>query len=159
MGVVRRLMAALLIVAVLVFAPLPPVHAQSAPAGHVDWQGWSFDYGVTDLAEGLAFTDVFYQGVSILAKASFPVMRVFYENDACGPYADRLAVPLTPVSWANDALVVHRTFTQNGQTWLESGLVSQCRRYYGRPYFYERPPVQHFSYPLSLLALRLRPGR
>jgi hypothetical protein len=67
------------------------------------------------MAEGLALEDVSYQGVSILGKASFPVMRVFYENDACGPYADRLAVPLTPVSWANDALLVQRTFTQNGQ--------------------------------------------
>ena len=49
-------------------------------------------------------------------------MRVFYENDACGPYADRLAVPLTPVSWANNALLVQRTFTQNGQTSLELGI-------------------------------------
>ena len=92
-----------------------PVHAQSASSGHAERQGWNLDYGVTDMAEGLALEDVSYQGVSILGKASFPVMRVFYENDACGPYADRLAVPLTPVSWANDALLVQRTFTQNGQ--------------------------------------------
>ena len=82
--------------------PPPPVHAQSAPSGHVEWQGWSLDYGVTDMAEGLALEDVSYQRVSILGKASFPIMWVFYEAEACGPYADQLAVPLTPVSWAND---------------------------------------------------------
>ena len=110
-----------MVLAVPVFGP-PPVHAQSAPSGRVEWQGWSLEHGVTDLAEGLAPTDVFYQGVSILAKASFPIMRAFYENDVCGPYADRVAVPLTPVSWANDALLAHRTFTQNGQAWLELGI-------------------------------------
>ena len=76
---------------------------------------------MTDMAEGHALEDVSYQGVSILGKASFPIMRFLYENDACGPYADRLAVPLTPVSWSNDALLMERTFTQNGQTWLEIG--------------------------------------
>ena len=129
MEFVRRLLATFIVLAVPVLGPPPPVHAQSAPAGHVDWQGWSFDYGVTDLAEGLALTDVFYQGVSILAKASFPVIRVFYENDACGPYADRLAVALTPVSWANDALLVQRTFIQNGQTWLELGIQDTIGNY------------------------------
>ena len=109
MEFVRRLLATFIVLAVPVLGPPPPVHAQSAPAGHVDWQGWSFDYGVTDLAEGLALTDVFYQGVSILAKASFPVIRVFYENDACGQYADRLlpsrqSVGPTMPCWCSERL-------------------------------------------------------
>ena len=97
-----------------------PSYAQTA--GHVDWHGWSLVYAVTDLSEGLALLDVSYQGALIISKASFPIMRVFYENDACGPYADRLESPFTPVSWANDAIVVEREFTQNGQTWLELGI-------------------------------------
>ena len=129
MEFVRRLLATFIVLAVPVLGPPPPVHAQRAPSGHVEWQGWSLDYGVTNLAEGLALTDVFYQGVSILAKASFPIMRVFYGNDVCGPYVDRLAVPLTPVSWANDALLVQRTFIQNGQTWLELGIQDTIGNY------------------------------
>ena len=37
-----------------------PVHAQSASSGHAERQGGSFDYGVTDMAEGLALEDVSY---------------------------------------------------------------------------------------------------
>ena len=54
MEFVRRLLAALVILAVTFLAAPPPVHAQSAPSGHVEWRGWSLDYAVTDLAEGLA---------------------------------------------------------------------------------------------------------
>ena len=127
---------------------------------------------MTDLAVGLALEDVSYQRVSILGKASFPIMRVFYEDDACGPYADRLAVPLTPGSWANDALLVQRMFAQNGQTWLELGIQDTIGIYviYQVWYLSEDGVIDahifsnglqcnYSSYPLSLLAFRLRPGR
>jgi len=89
---------------------------------HRDWQGWSFDYTVGGRLDGVSLTKVKYKGVDILGKASLPVMRVFYDNDDCGPYADRIGGDLTPVSWANDDLVVLREFTQAGRQWLEIGI-------------------------------------
>jgi len=89
---------------------------------HRDWQNWSFDYQVNGRADGISLTKVKYKGVEILGKASMPVMRVFYDNDACGPYADRIGGDLTPVSWANNELVVLREFSQSGRQWLEVGI-------------------------------------
>ena len=72
------------------------VAQSSGTSGHRDWQGWSFDYEVSGDYDGLSLSSVTYQGRTILSKASFPVMRVFYDNDVCGPYADRLGGTLTP---------------------------------------------------------------
>lgn len=89
---------------------------------HRDWQNWSFDYQVDGRLDGISLTKVKYKGVDILSKASLPVMRVFYDNDDCGPYADRLGGDLTAVSWANNDLVVLREFTKSGRQWLEVGI-------------------------------------
>lgn len=103
---------------------IAPVQAQSTQlSGAVNWQGWSFTYDVSGSYDGLSLRDVHYNGMSVLHKLSFPVMRVFYDFGVCGPYADRLGEGyLTPVSWANNDLVVRREFTLNGRQWLELGI-------------------------------------
>ena len=98
-------------------------------SGSQNWNGWSFNYQVSGAFDGLSLTNVTYQGVTILNKASFPVMRVFYDNNVCGPYADRLGGTLTPVSWANNAQVVLRQFDQGGRTWLELGIQDTIGNY------------------------------
>ena len=96
---------------------------------HRDWQNWSFDYQVNGRLDGISLTKVKYKGVEILGKASLPVMRVFYDDDICGPYADRLGGDLTPISWANNNLVVLREFTQSGRQWLEVGIQDTIGNY------------------------------
>lgn len=96
---------------------------------HRDWQEWSFDYQVSGDFDGLSLTNVKYKGVDILNKASLPVMRVFYDNDVCGPYADRMGGNLTPISWANNNVLALREFTQSGRQWLELGIQDTIGNY------------------------------
>lgn len=91
-------------------------------SGHIDWEGWSLNYETYLNADGLTISDVAYNGTSIINRASFPVMSVFYEQNACGPYADRLNGPQQPVHWANNELLVARQFTQGGEQWFELGI-------------------------------------
>ncbi len=118
-----------LILLIAVLSPLlpstqMPLHAQSTQtSGTVDWHGWQFNYEVSGSYDGLSLLDLSYGNLSVLHKLSMPVMRVFYDFGACGPYADRLGGEyLVPVSWANDALVVQREFTLDGRIWLELGI-------------------------------------
>ncbi|MFK7861894.1 MAG: hypothetical protein AB8B64_23985, partial [Granulosicoccus sp.] len=60
--------------------------------GRIEWNGWTLDYDTFALSDGLTLHDVSYEGTPILSQASFPVMSVYYDDDACGPYADRLNV-------------------------------------------------------------------
>lgn len=101
-----------------------PLHAQSDQlSGAVDWNGWTFTYDVSGSYDGLSLLDVQYNDMSVLHKLSFPVMRVFYDFGVCGPYADRIGEGyLSPVSWADNALVVRREFTLDGRNWLELGV-------------------------------------
>ena len=111
---------------------------QGAPRqGHVEWEGWSFDYEVSGRVDGVSLSQVAWRGVPILARASMPAMTVFYDHppgtapeDTCGPYVDRLGPPvLTPVPWADDADVVLREFTQQGTRWLELGILDTLGDY------------------------------
>lgn len=115
----------LVILALLVPSQTPrALYAQSAgTSGSLLWNGWSLDYGVSGNYDGLSLTNVQYNGHPLLQKASFPVMRVFYDADACGPYADRLGPDsLSPVAWADNATLVRREFSLNGRLWVELGI-------------------------------------
>lgn len=90
--------------------------------GRIEWEGWNLDYDTFGLSDGLTIHDVSYEGTRIIDSASFPVMSVYYANNACGPYADRLNGPQATVTWANDARLVAREFTQNGKQWFELGI-------------------------------------
>lgn len=105
-----------------------------AESGSVSWGGWRFDYTSDSGAAGLMLNNVYYNDRQILYRASFPVMRVQYRNDVCGPYADILwsdtYIPLSaPQSGCDGDRLCRRTFTQNGQQWLELGVNSQIGEY------------------------------
>ena len=100
-------------------------HAQTA----VDWRGWTFDYDVSGDFDGVSLSDVTFNGTQILQKASFPVMRVFYDNDACGPYTDRLGGTLLPVEWADNVTIVDREIMVNGERWREIGIQDKIGAY------------------------------
>ena len=44
-----------------------------------------------------------------------PVVRVFYTNNVCGPYADRLGGTLTPIPWANSSTLAQREVHLDGR--------------------------------------------
>ena len=103
-----------------------------APSGQIDWGPWSFDWVAGTLAEGLAIKDLTYEGDKVMEKASLPVMRVQYDNDACGPYADRLsetALRAAEVDQCGTNPVCQRTFTRDGKDWLELGVQARLGEY------------------------------
>ena len=109
----------------LVLTLLPQVGA----AATVNWQSWTFDHEVSGSYEGLSLRNVTFQGRPLIKKLSLPVMRVFYDSDACGPYADRLGGTLSPIPWANNAKLAQREFTLNGQQWYEIGIRDRIGSY------------------------------
>ena len=98
-------------------------------SGSVSWNGWTFNYEVSGNFDGLSLKGVQFQGLPLISKISFLVMRVFYENDACGPFADRLGGYLEPIPWADNATVGRREFTLNGKQWYEIGILDQIGQY------------------------------
>ncbi len=113
---------------VLVAAACVPVHAQQLQ-GSVNWNGWTFQHNVSGLNDGLSLTNIRFAGRELIGSISLPVMRVFYDNNVCGPYADRLGGTLAPVSWANNATLVKREFTLNGRRWYEIGIRDEIGSY------------------------------
>lgn len=120
---------------------LSPVYAAD-----IDWEGWSFDWSTNNESSGLVLTDVLYNGEKILNKASMPVMRVQYQNDVCGPYADimstfalRTARQGAPNSACDNQSVCTRQFTRDGEQMLEVGSNWQIGEYqiYQTYYFSE----------------------
>jgi subtilisin-like proprotein convertase family protein len=98
-------------------------------AAPVTWGPWSFDHEVSGEYDGLSLKSVSFQGHLLIGKLSFPVMRVFYEDDDCGPYADRLGGSLSVIPWANNLKLAQREFTLNGQQWYEIGIRDQIGSY------------------------------
>ena len=88
----------------------------------VSWGGWSFRFRLNAVDEGLYLRGVTFNGHVIADKISFPVMIVRYQNDACGPYADRIGEPLDDIPWAAQRQLAYRQWTIDGQTWRELGV-------------------------------------
>jgi hypothetical protein len=114
-------MAALVVIAV--------AGPQMAAAQDVTWQSWTFDHDVSGDNDGLSLLNVTYQGRLLIRKLSFPVVRVFYDDDECGPYADRLGGNLSPIPWANNATLAQREFTLDGRQWYEIGIRDEIGDY------------------------------
>ena len=125
----RTIRSLLLAVALVTSILTLPVVSLAQTSGNVTWNGWTFTYWVSGLNEGLSLGGVKFQGLPIISKISFPVVRVFYDNNTCGPYADRLGGALSPIPWAGNAIVAKREFTLNGQQWYEIGIRDQIGNY------------------------------
>ena len=106
-----------------------PTSSLAQMSGSVKWNGWTFSYEVSGDFDGLSLKGIQFQGLPIIFKLSFPVMRVFYENNACGPFVDRLGDTLSPIPWAGNALIAKREFTLNGRQWYEIGIRDQIGNY------------------------------
>jgi len=105
-----------------------PTSAQISPDnGHVEWEGWSLDYEISGLFDGMSLKNVNFNGNKILERASLPVMNVYYEDNDCGPYADRLggAEPITA-----------REITYGGERWIEIGMEDTIGAYVMYQVFY-----------------------
>ncbi len=98
-------------------------------SGSVTWNGWTFTYEVSGNVDGLSLKGVQFQGIPLINKISVPVVRVFYDNNACGPFADRLGQNLAPIPWAGNATIAQREFTLNGRQWYEIGIRPQIGNY------------------------------
>jgi len=118
-----------------------------AQAATVQWEGWKFNYSTSNNSSGLVLTNVNYNDKKILAKASMPVMRVRYDNDVCGPYADimstyalRSATQGAPNNACDNKATCQRTFTIDGEKMLEVGSNWQIGEYqiYQTYYFSEQ---------------------
>ena len=118
----RTLRSLLFAGALLTSVATLPVSSLAQTSGSVTWNEWTFTYEVSGKRDGLSLKGVQYKGFPFIHKLSFPIMRVFYTNNVCGPFADRLGGTLSPIPWANNALVAKREFTLNGRQWYEIGI-------------------------------------
>ena len=128
--IVRRMAGVLVLAGTLVTSLLAdPGEGRAQTSGTVSWNGWTFTYDVSGNFDGLSLTGVQYNSRQLMKKISLPVMRVFYNNNTCGPYADRLGGTLSPIPWAANATVAKREFSLNGRQWYEIGIRDQIGSY------------------------------
>ena len=125
----RTFRSLLLTVALMTSILTLPEVSPAQVSGDVKWNEWTFAYDVSGNFDGLSIKGVKFQGLPFIYKLSFPVVRVFYDNNACGPYADRLGGTLSPIPWAGNATVAQREFTLNGRQWYEIGIRDQIGNY------------------------------
>jgi hypothetical protein len=101
----------------------------AAHFGSVVWGSWSFDWEVRDNA-GLALRNVKYKQKTLIYKASMPVIRVRYQDDKCGPFADQINWDnLLNISNCGDAKVCQRSFTQGGKNWMQIDVLAGIGKY------------------------------
>lgn len=107
----------------------------SAEQGAVDWRDWTFTYN-TNNAVGLEINNVHFKDRKILHRASFPIMRVEYDNDVCGPFGDILwdetFTPIQlepPYESCNGDKLCGRTYTQGDRDFLEIGINAKLGEY------------------------------
>jgi hypothetical protein len=103
----------------------------TAHAGHTDWGAWQFDWEVKDGA-GLGLRNVRYKGEYVVYKASMPVIRVRYNGDECGPYADRITwESLVSIGGrCGGRKVCQYAYTSGGTDWLELAVYSRIGAYH-----------------------------
>lgn len=115
-------------------------HALSAGSvyafdGDIEWNGWTLSY-TTETLTGLELHDVSFNGRKILNRANFPVMRVEYDNDVCGPFVDILLeqnyVPIAvdpPNDTCNGDGLCARSYDQGDNRFLELGVNAKLGEY------------------------------
>ena len=94
------------------------------------FRGWEFTANVSGTrSDGLSLQDVSYNGTYLFHRISMPAMTVFYDNDVCGPYVDRIG----GTSYTTEGPT---EFTQDGVRWLQIGLTDQIGAYVITQMFY-----------------------
>ncbi len=119
---IKLLLASLVVVVAglgLAFAAAPA--SGQVENGAVNWNGWTLDYGVEDGFDGLRLRNVRYEGNLMAHQISLPTMNVYYQDNVCGPYADRLGGTIQGL-FTNE-------FTQDGERWLEIAIEDHIGAY------------------------------
>ncbi len=125
-------MAAGLVVALLTIASTVITTAPEAEAALVSqsFADWTFDWEIHQTRnDGLSLNNVTYDGVKIFERISLPTMTVYYDNNACGPYADR-------IGGYNYSEFHGEQFTYEGKQWLSIGLTDTVGQYVITQMFY-----------------------
>ncbi|MEM9562764.1 MAG: hypothetical protein AAGA93_09120 [Actinomycetota bacterium] len=104
------------------------VAANEAPAGADRFFGWEYTVSVGG-SDGLRLSDVSYDGVQVFDRISLPVMNVFYENDVCGPYTDKVGGSSYQGPFGQD-------FTLDGVRWRSIGITDFIGHYEITMYYY-----------------------
>lgn len=126
---IRSRLLSLAAVTVLAMASLIVTTTPAADAAST-FRGWEFTPQVSSTrSDGLALNDVSYNGVRLFERISLPAMNVFYDNDVCGPYVDRIGGSSYDYEPPTE-------FTQNGVRWLSIGLTDQIGAYVITQMFY-----------------------
>src|SRR5262249_26178775 len=87
------------------------------------------DWEVKDHA-GIAIRDVFFNNELVVHKGSMPVIRVRYDGDRCGPYADQISWgSLLNISNCGGGKVCQKAFTAGDHNWLELGVLAAIGSY------------------------------
>lgn len=125
----KGLLSPVLGVMAFIFAAVSFMPPSSAQTGQTIWGAWTIDWIVKDGA-GLNIRDVFYDNERVFWKASHPVIRVKYNNNSCGPYADRInSGNLLKISNCGNKKVCQRSFSSSGKNWLELGVLAKIGQY------------------------------
>jgi hypothetical protein len=100
-----------------------------ATTGHVDWNGFSFDWAIENNA-GVSIKNVYANGTQYIHSMSMPVIRVQYDNNGCGPYMDRISPNF--INQLNGSYVrIGTTAGGELQVWIDATIASyRLRQYY-----------------------------
>jgi hypothetical protein len=92
----------------------------NAQSANVNWGPWQFRWEVAG-SSGIGIRDLQFEGRKILHKGTMPVVRVKYDNDACGPYQDRISWNsfVTDNNCDDGQKICKRQFSFGGREWLE----------------------------------------
>ena len=102
--------------------------AGTPPASADTFFGWNYDVSVGS-TDGLRLSNVSYNGTRIFDRISLPVMNVFYENNRCGPYTDKVGGGRYSGPFGSD-------FTLNGVRWRSIGITDFIGQYEITMYYY-----------------------
>lgn len=126
----RSKFRALIAVFILLLTSVGAVVTAPTEADAATFRGWEFSPVVSSIrSDGLALEDVSFNGVRVFERISLPAMNVFYDNDVCGPYVDRIGGSRYDYESPQE-------FTQDGVRWMSIGLTDQIGAYVITQMFY-----------------------
>lgn len=99
-----------------------------ATTGHVDWNGFSFDWAVENNA-GVTIKNVSANGTYYLHSASMPVIRVQYDDPSCGPFMDRISTDYIVKSGGN-YVRIDSPSANTLNVWVDATIASYRLRQY-----------------------------